>query len=137
MWLKGVDQRGVMQGDETIRIGAQNRMMTGMTPQGDIVAAQMKQCGILPVIGVRMRQKHGMDGRPREAGRSQACAELSRPQADIDEYTEAVRFHQAGIASASAGEYRETQTNLSLAKTRLVNSPIVNQIERRTKVRRN
>ncbi len=80
------------------------------------MAVQVGERRILPVIGVRVRQEHGVDGGPRQAGDGQAGAELSRPQTHVDEHAETVRLHQTGIATAPTGEHRETQTDLSLAK---------------------
>src|SRR6516162_290324 len=95
--------------------------MIEMTPERDSSLHEMGQGAVLPVVRVRVRQDHSVDGGPRHSGAAEAMSELPWTQAGIDQDAERIRFDQAGIASAAAGQYREAQRHpLTLSLRKLV-----------------
>jgi len=89
--------------------GAKIDIVLGMAIEGNVVAVQMGQGAILPVVGVGMCQQHGPDRCPGQAGPGEALRQLARPQADVDQDAKVRGFDQRGIAPTSAGQYGETQ----------------------------
>src|SRR6516164_5827886 len=90
-------------------------MMIDVAIQPNLMAVQVDERGVLPVVGVSVRQDHGLDGGPRRVGGRQPRSELSRSQTDVNQNPEAVGLHQASVAAAAAGEHGKTQTDPSRA----------------------
>ncbi len=80
------------------------RHMVSMTVDWKLQFREMAQRRRLPVIGVFVRQEHGVDVFPRQPACAQTRREVARRQAEIDQDAEPADIENAGVAGAAAGE---------------------------------
>src|SRR5437868_6517309 len=83
-------------------------LMVGVAVEGYLLAAELTERLILPVIDVRVGQEDGMDSAPRGTDRMESGRQPTRPKPSIQQDPESAELQQAGIAAAAAGKHRKT-----------------------------
>ena len=73
-----------------------------MCPQRDLSASEIGKREILPVIAMRVREDHGVDGIPGEGDLRESCGQNLGMETTINEQPETASFEQRGVPAASA-----------------------------------
>jgi len=75
-----------------------------VTKNGQRSFGGLRERVFAPMIAMGVRQRHGVDIIPTQAGRGQSPRQRARPDAQVDEQTELAAANDRGIAARSAGE---------------------------------